>query len=80
MHGGIYTCDKCGYAIGHYGSDTTNRVACISCEGWMYPTEEPSNYSYKKPNIIWVGIAHVIWFFLKPIDRWLERHTYDDHE
>lgn len=81
MNGGIYICEGCGYSIGHFSSEEDKRLACINCEGWMYlAADDMSHDDYKKPNIIWVGIAHVIWFFLKPISNWLDKHDGDDDD
>ena len=79
MHGGTYVCDKCDYSMAHFSSEDDKRMACINCDGWMHPIEtEP--YVYKKPNIIWLGMAHVIWFFLRPISEWVDRHDIEDED
>lgn len=85
MYGGIYLCDNCGYSMGHYGSDETNRIACLRCSGWMHLTADDMSADDRKfshPNIIWLGMAHVIWFFLKPISKWIDKRSerYDDDD
>lgn len=80
MFGGTYICEKDNnHRLGHFSSDEDKRLPCLRCNGWMY-LKEVEVKPYKKPNIIWVGIAHVIWFFLKPIDKWLSKYDVDDDD
>lgn len=81
MNGGTYICNKNSQHMRtHFGSEATNRLPCSLCDGWMELPEQPEPKPYKKPNIIWLGIAHVIWFFLKPISNWLDKHESDDED
>jgi hypothetical protein len=70
-----YQCLDCGYSLKRFTNmEASKRLACVRCEGWMQPVETEEPKPYKKPNIIWVGIAHVIWFVLKPIQKWLDKY------
>lgn len=81
MHGGTYICNKNpAHRLGHFSNEETGRIACNSCDGWMQLEEQPEPKPHKKPNIIWVGVAMVIWFFLKPVETWLDKHTKDDDD
>lgn len=47
-----YSCDKCGYKLGHFGDSSPNRVACLKCNGWMYPTEFQNKRRMMMPTTI----------------------------
>lgn len=81
MYGGIYICNKNPeHRLGHFSSEDDKRLGCIQCDGWMMLEEQPEAGAYKKPNIIWLGVAHIIWFLLKPISNWLDKHDRSDDE
>ncbi len=79
MNGGVYLCDKCGYSIGHFGSEPTNAIACLHCDGWMHLTGDDMSADgggYKKPNIFWRFLG----WLLQPLFRWVDKHSKDDDD
>lgn len=41
-----YKCEKCNYHITRLTNmEPEKRMACVKCEGWMYPVEPDDNYS-----------------------------------